>query len=263
MGIRERFSNNLRRLSLSRKSHAQVARDLGINRQQFNNYLNAKNLPNETVIDKICKYFDVDLSYMFTEISSDLAQNFINEFGKYEKNILNRFISVAKEHRKNRLRDGIYYIYFALHNNPDQILCSILAVKNQRGISYFRRLTRLSDQSETAQFVTQSLHAGIAICRHNSLLLFGLNVLEGLSPSLISGQSVVSSKVLYVGHAIVRAGLDFENVPFAIIAAPRRTSLKTALGAAKVKSVNDPTLDREVVGYLRKLALRQVHAVTA
>ncbi|MBU2867162.1 helix-turn-helix domain-containing protein [Pacificibacter marinus] len=54
------FGANLRTLSASALSIAELCRDLGINRTQFNRYLSGEAFPRPDVLDQICRYFGVD-----------------------------------------------------------------------------------------------------------------------------------------------------------------------------------------------------------
>lgn len=53
------FGENLRWLCGLRKSVSFVARELGINRQQFGRYVNNKSYPNTHNLIAICDYFNV------------------------------------------------------------------------------------------------------------------------------------------------------------------------------------------------------------
>lgn len=58
--LRAIFGTNLRKLSARAPSIAELSRDLGINRTQFNRYLQGEAFSRPDVLDKICRYFGVD-----------------------------------------------------------------------------------------------------------------------------------------------------------------------------------------------------------
>lgn len=58
--LRRVFGRNLRELSRRCVSISQLCRDLGINRTQFNRYLNGEAFPRPDILSKICTYFEVD-----------------------------------------------------------------------------------------------------------------------------------------------------------------------------------------------------------
>ncbi|WP_120499672.1 helix-turn-helix transcriptional regulator [Roseovarius sp. EL26] len=55
----ESFSKNLRRLCAERVSIAQVCREIGFNRQQFNRYLNGGGMPSAHNLHRIAQYFGI------------------------------------------------------------------------------------------------------------------------------------------------------------------------------------------------------------
>ena len=58
--LRNMFGANLRKLSEDFKSVSSLARELGINRTQFNRYLSGESFPRPDVLARICDFFDVD-----------------------------------------------------------------------------------------------------------------------------------------------------------------------------------------------------------
>lgn len=58
--LRAMFGSNLRRLSKQYPSVSALCRQLGINRTQFNRYLLGESFPRPEVLDRICRFFEVD-----------------------------------------------------------------------------------------------------------------------------------------------------------------------------------------------------------
>lgn len=58
--LRAVFGENLRQLSSRYPSVSAVCQALGINRTQFNRYLSGESFPRPDVLDRICRFFDVD-----------------------------------------------------------------------------------------------------------------------------------------------------------------------------------------------------------
>lgn len=58
--LRNMFSENLRKLSEGHNSISSLARQLGINRTQFNRYLSGESFPRPDVLARICDFFEVD-----------------------------------------------------------------------------------------------------------------------------------------------------------------------------------------------------------
>lgn len=58
--LRSMFGANLRQLARQQPSISELSRRLGINRTQFNRYLSGESFPRPDVLDRICRFFDVD-----------------------------------------------------------------------------------------------------------------------------------------------------------------------------------------------------------
>lgn len=54
------FGANLRQLAKRYRSISALCRQLGVNRTQFNRYLSGESVPRPDVLDRICRFFDVD-----------------------------------------------------------------------------------------------------------------------------------------------------------------------------------------------------------
>lgn len=58
--LRSMFGANLRQLAARHASISELSRRLGINRTQFNRYLAGDSFPRPDVLERICRFFDVD-----------------------------------------------------------------------------------------------------------------------------------------------------------------------------------------------------------
>jgi transcriptional regulator with XRE-family HTH domain len=257
MSLRRLFAQNLRQLSATKRSHAHVARALGINRQQFNNYITGKNLPNETVVDKICKYFKVEPAYMFREASENSFEENFSSISRKHLRILSNVIKFEVNNRARALSDGLYYVYFSNVDGDKSVVCSLLAVKKEAGVFAFRRVTRIRRKGDPNSPTLSGFHYGIISSRQNQIYLLGVDILEDFSISLLSGVSVISSNILYGGSALLSSGVNFRIVPFAIVAVRSGYTVKEALKGAKVYPLESPDLDTSVKQYIRQAEERQ------
>ncbi|WP_419738163.1 helix-turn-helix domain-containing protein [Ruegeria sp.] len=66
--LRAMFGANLRRLARNYPSISALCRELGINRTQFNRYLAGESFPRADVLDRICRFFDVDARIVLTPL---------------------------------------------------------------------------------------------------------------------------------------------------------------------------------------------------
>lgn len=58
--LRAMFGENLRQLARKYPSISALSRELGINRTQFNRYLGGESFPRADILDRMCRFFDVD-----------------------------------------------------------------------------------------------------------------------------------------------------------------------------------------------------------
>lgn len=67
--LRSMFGANLRQLASSYSSISDLARQLGINRTQFNRYLAGESFPRPDVLDRICIFFQVDARVLLEPVN--------------------------------------------------------------------------------------------------------------------------------------------------------------------------------------------------
>ena len=84
--LRNMFGANLRNLSETYRSVSALARELGINRTQFNRYLSGESFPRPDVLARICDFFDVDARVLLEPVdqisrsSGPIASAFLEDF---------------------------------------------------------------------------------------------------------------------------------------------------------------------------------------
>jgi transcriptional regulator with XRE-family HTH domain len=239
MSIRSIFAGNLRRLSSREKSHAHVARELGLNRQQFNSYVTGKNLPNERVIDNICAYFQVDVGTLFREADPDADFQNIASLTDRQRKFIDRVISEEKASSRQALLDGLYYVYFSVSGDPEMIACSLMAVKREGGLTTFRRITRLGGASGGLRPRGRGAHSGIVIFRDGLAFFIGLDSIDNAVPTILVGRLVTSSDILYAGQAHLVTDTGFTQVKFLISAVPKRTKVWKAMHRVKFYQMSE------------------------
>ncbi|CUH76619.1 helix-turn-helix domain-containing protein [Tropicibacter naphthalenivorans] len=80
MTVARLFGQNLRKLCERRPSIAAVARDLDVNKVQFNRYLNGESYPKPQLLKEICAYFGTDARIMtepLEEVEAQRAQQVV------------------------------------------------------------------------------------------------------------------------------------------------------------------------------------------
>ena len=68
--LRNTLGANLRELAKSTESISALCRDLGINRTQFNRYLQGESFPRPDILYRICQYFNVDARIILEPLSN-------------------------------------------------------------------------------------------------------------------------------------------------------------------------------------------------
>lgn len=258
MPLRRRFSTNLRILCQNEKSYAGVARKLSLNRQQFNDYLHGKSLPNETIIAKICAYFEIDVEELF---ASDRLKNLKrpqHHLNVRHKAFIERYHNAAMIDRP-KIRSGLYYIYFLVPNWPQTIVCSLLAIENDQDgdIPTFRRITRTENMSSGAMKKAQSLHIGILVGDDDDLELVGLDVFDSFAPSLIALKRVFHPSVIFAGQALLKV-FDYQLVNLAMVPVSDGIDLKKALKNVACYQSDSERNNSDVVEFFARDSLKSV-----
>ncbi|MGL4490813.1 MAG: helix-turn-helix transcriptional regulator [Rhizobiaceae bacterium] len=232
--MRTLFAKNLKRLCATQKSYAHVARELGVNRQQFDSYIKGRNLPNEGVVDRICAYFQVDIGTLFRDHDPVSEFSAIDGLIDTHKKYLNDLIGQEVVLRRGGIADGKYFVYFSMPSDPDHFICSLMAVRREGGFTTFRRITRKVSASDTLRSVKFGLHSGVILFRENVLFLLGHPSADEAAPSMLAANELLSRDVPFGGRAIVHAGSTFHIVKFWITPIPPRMKIWKAMQRVRV-----------------------------
>jgi hypothetical protein len=211
------------------------------------------------VVDKICKYFRVEPAYMFREVGDNALDDRILALSSTHRRIISRIISVELNNKSRAISDGLYYVYFMNSDTDRSVVCSLLAVRSENGLTVFRRVTRIPRKGGPNSPNLSGFHYGIITSINDRISLLGFDVLEDFGFSLLSGASVVSSNILYGGIALITSGVNSRSIPFAIVAVRSGCTIRTALMDTKVYPLNSPHLDLSVAQYLTQTETRHSH----
>lgn len=161
------FCTNLRSICAEFGSIAQVCREIGINRQQFNRYLNGTGMPSAHNLRRIARHFDL------TEADFYAPQD---EFQR--RHVLGRqrltegpvdLMTGAFRGQVQLLRRylGFYHAHFATPTWDGMVLRSLIRIYEQDGFVMTRALERVSTPDGS---VTQrSRYEGLVTLRGNRL----------------------------------------------------------------------------------------------
>lgn len=247
--LRTRFAQNLRRLSRQKRNFAEVSNELGINRQQFNDYLNGRSLPNEQIVLNILRYFNIDISELF-------SRNMILEAPPlesiYNNNIFRTFDAILKNNRSSRfIKTGLYYVYFPIDADMKYILCSLLAIRVEGSVTTFRRITKIISPNYEAANHIRGIHKGIILTINNRVLFYGFDSANNYAPSLLVGDLTLSSEVFISGISLISAPFDYRNTPFAIYPIGKNTSIGEAMKNVRIHKYDSCYLNSTIVDVLR------------
>jgi transcriptional regulator with XRE-family HTH domain len=207
------FAENLRLMSITKSSIAQVCRDLGMNRQQFNKYLSGTNLPGPATLEKIATYFRVDQRSMFDSLAhnhdgfGEVAFSAERSFGQVEQSILASLTKNLAGSQTTKFQEGCYQIYFPGMQDPNEIVRAMMIVFKVGKVTCFRRYTKIKSRNDLRTQFTLGRHEGIIIEQNGRTFLLGKNLRGFGELSLISfGASTTPALGTMTGLAMVFTG---------------------------------------------------------
>lgn len=244
MPIRENLAANLRRLVQRHASVSAVCRELGINRTQFERYLQGKAVPNKATARLICDYFKIDENELYREPAAAAAKSDGNATLRqalYENMVRPPSPAIA---------GGTYFTYFSMPGRPDFLMRSVTFVRREADLVTFRRVTRWA--SGDGRGSAPGNHYGVAISRLNWIYFTGINRRQTTEPSIMTVQWAPISEPVLVGRAIVLTGSGPAFVSVIMRQDVARISMRRALQMAHIVSLDDPSVDRLVVSLPRE-----------
>lgn len=204
------FAANLRRLCASATSIADVCRDTGINRQQFNKYLAGRSIPSARVLRKICLRLGVSEDALLGEANTPstdstaspdrLVKELDRLFGLFLPGSKPLISSTAME-----LEAGAYYAYFPFAGFDGYLLRSYMETRWHNDTLFFTRLTSVRNSDGRSGFHVRSRHYGIAIASQKDVTLLARNRQQ---PFQISAMNLDPARIFgrfHVGLTITRS----------------------------------------------------------
>lgn len=157
---------NLKHVCSLYPSIAQVCRELGINRQQFNKYLAAQSMPTPHTLRRICEFFDIDQTDILSppdRFATALARR---DGGMPDKRrAATRAFETRSRSDRETLRKycGYYNTYFNSPARYGSIIRGFCAIYERNGQFRTRTYERLSEQSGADQRAEVQKSEGIVI----------------------------------------------------------------------------------------------------
>lgn len=190
ISVYKNFAENLLALSVRNESIAKTCRDLNINRQQFNKYLNGNVLPNGATLERITQLFNIDALELFKPPKSDSAK--LTEGALLAQKtkrlaVLENAISELKTKRLDyHLRPGIYYYYLPFDNDTSKCMRGVIAISVEEGVTYFTRALKFDDILSGQTYSRTVACDGVVTQASNKLMMIGRNRKEGHAISLLN-----------------------------------------------------------------------------
>lgn len=129
----ESFSENLRFLCAEHGSISQICRDIGINRQQFNRYLNGSSMPSAHNLRRIARHFDLSEKQLFGD-PAELESLLHNETQRAGENPTDAFLAPYRGQQKSLRRYlGFYHSHFCTPSWEGKIFVSLIRISEKDG----------------------------------------------------------------------------------------------------------------------------------
>ncbi len=255
--VRKNFSENLRSLCADYGSVAQVCRDIGLNRQQFNRYLNGGGLPSAHNLRRIARHFnvneaDLELDPAVFEVRRSRAPTMASKSPA-------RVLTGLFENQAGPLRRylGFYHGHFVTPTWPDKIMRTLIWLREQDGFVVSHTFERAFSREES--IVQRTRYAGLVAYRGNRIyLLEGANSEDGfLSESILfpaHRQQIRFLQGMTLGLA-TRPRMAPYSSPTILKRISQSTSVRDALRATGIFDRTDTRVDVIVRKHLAEAQL--------
>ncbi|MER9331051.1 helix-turn-helix transcriptional regulator [Mesorhizobium sp. M0152] len=245
MSLRENLAANLRRLCKGHASVSAVCRELGINRTQFERYLQGQTVPNKATAKLICDYFRVGEAELYQD--PGLPEPTVPGMPPISEILFKQMIRPPAP----SIAGGTYFTYFSVPARSDLLMRSVTFIRREAELVTFRRVTGWSERLGSTWARARANHYGVVISRLNWIYFSGVNRRQTGEPSLISVQWAPISEPVLTGKAMLltEAGPAFVSVIMRQDMANIRP--RHAIRMAHVVKLDDPSVDQLVVSLAR------------
>jgi transcriptional regulator with XRE-family HTH domain len=240
MSRRNHLAENLKLLCSQAGSIAHACKEMGINRQQFNKYLNGTSFPRDKTIRVISEYFKISEDKL---ISGDLIYSIEGKQGKdtlFKRNAEDILSNISNFASVPSIREGIYYCYILLPGRDrSQAACAIVIIENLSDVFTFRRLTNVSEPTDTTWGSHRGDHMGVVLEHAHWIYLAGIADMGLGEPSLMAVRWLPLSDKILKGWAMVGTAWGPMSLPVAMTPAPRKDDLKQSLKRCRVFPISE------------------------
>ncbi len=176
------FGERLRELSDARGSYSQIARDLGINRQQFARYLNGSSRPRDALVRKMAEYFEVETGLFFQSksVHADGAPPLAQE--NPVASAMQEGLSLLEQPEipESELKSGFYMQYKQSFTQPDKIVCMLCKIyRDKSGVTRCKRRYSVKVIRDLPGIRVSHTSVGVFVRNLGALVLFESDAVAG------------------------------------------------------------------------------------
>jgi len=167
--MNKNFSTNLRRVCAEHGSISSICREIGINRQQFNRYVNGAGIPSAHNMLQITRFFGLAEADLFSEpdvFAACLAQEPAGLADGPGDFLMSSFRDQAKRLRRHL---GFYHSYFRTPTWPGMIMCSLVKLYEADGHVMTKTIERVTSEDGATRH--RSRYKGMVTLRGNHIFI--------------------------------------------------------------------------------------------
>ncbi|OIQ42387.1 MAG: hypothetical protein BM560_08190 [Roseobacter sp. MedPE-SWde] len=189
--MNKNFSKNLRSLCANHGSFAQICREIGINRQQFNRYVTGAGMPSAHNLRRIGTRFGLSDMDLMLDHEDFLARHTrVASPSKPKTDPTSKLVGLFQDQAKILRRFlGFYHVHFRTPAWPDQLVRSLIWLREQDGFVTTHAYERIINKDGSIRQCSR--YSGLVTIRSNRIYLV---------EHVISGDSALSETVLFYPH---------------------------------------------------------------
>ena len=251
--MKDDFAKNLKLLCSEQHSIAQVCRDIGLNRQQFNRYLNSGGMPSAHNLYRIARYFAVSEEELMQEHHIFRTNHVPNPDNQILGPLRHLAVSFQFQHVALRRYLGFYHSHFCTPTWPGKIMRALIWLHEEDGyVAVHNYETARDSDTNTAQ---KTRYAGLAAYHGNFIYVVERAFSEDgfLSESILftaPRQQVQYLQGMTIGVA-TKPHLEPYSSPLIWKRIPERVTSREALSKTGIYDVNTTDIDPVIRDFLK------------
>jgi transcriptional regulator with XRE-family HTH domain len=254
MNSSELFSKSLRRLCFEHSSIAEVCRETGINRQQFNKYLSGRGMPSARTLRRICACLEVSESTLLgvagaegatIERGNNSTGQLVRDFSRLSQRFMPGLSKIPKL-LPFELDVGLYNCYFPFPGYDGFLIRSVVKIWRENTQLCFTRLTRIPRTDGTSGYVVRAHHRGLIIITSEEISFIGRSSSEPFHVSVISLDRKILFESLHLGFTLTRSANSQISARTVIEPIPADLKTRRVLKSLGVVAISDFTISASV-----------------